>query len=307
MICRSRDLKMESLHLCNGFPWWTDSHSPMKLSLLGGGFCRLETWTSLTCSTFSDLFSDASNLHVEPSALRPQVWGQPRGETPPGEEVVPMSADPEQQQLHAALQPEEEEESRREEDTWGLMIPFPLDVICLWKTYPISFSSLVWNTVCLVFLSRFLSRCSWSSTSWSWRRIKKCVGRSELAGSSLKRTWRRRPTAGANPTWPRSPSAACWSFVAPSRTVNRSHRKMTIKHWNTCSTKQPHHPLLSLLYMSPSSGAILLDLEQNSLPGIAHLVVETMIISDQIRAEDRPSVLRALLLKHRSGTSLVPT
>lgn len=48
------------------------------------------------------------------------------------------------------------------------------------------------------------------------------------------------------------------------------------------------------------AGAILLDLEQNSLPGIAHLVVETMIISDQIRAEDRPSVLRALLLKHRS-------
>uniref|UniRef100_A0A671WDN3 Anion exchange protein n=1 Tax=Sparus aurata TaxID=8175 RepID=A0A671WDN3_SPAAU len=47
-------------------------------------------------------------------------------------------------------------------------------------------------------------------------------------------------------------------------------------------------------------GAILLDLEQNTLPGIAHLVVETMIISDQIRAEDRPSVLRALLLKHRS-------
>uniref|UniRef100_A0A3Q1HX54 Anion exchange protein n=1 Tax=Anabas testudineus TaxID=64144 RepID=A0A3Q1HX54_ANATE len=50
-----------------------------------------------------------------------------------------------------------------------------------------------------------------------------------------------------------------------------------------------------------TNGAILLDLEQNSLPGIAHLVVETMIISDQIRAEDRPSVLRALLLKHRSG------
>uniref|UniRef100_A0A672I9E6 Anion exchange protein n=1 Tax=Salarias fasciatus TaxID=181472 RepID=A0A672I9E6_SALFA len=47
-----------------------------------------------------------------------------------------------------------------------------------------------------------------------------------------------------------------------------------------------------------TQGAILLDLEQNSLPGIAHLVVETMIISDQIRAEDRPSVLRALLLKH---------
>ncbi|XP_033863720.2 anion exchange protein 3-like isoform X1 [Acipenser ruthenus] len=46
-------------------------------------------------------------------------------------------------------------------------------------------------------------------------------------------------------------------------------------------------------------GAVLLDLEQTTLPGIAHLVVETMIISDQIKAEDRANVLRALLLKHR--------
>lgn len=46
-------------------------------------------------------------------------------------------------------------------------------------------------------------------------------------------------------------------------------------------------------------GAIMLDLDQTTLPGIAHLLVETMIISDQIRAEDRPNVLRALLLKHR--------
>lgn len=47
------------------------------------------------------------------------------------------------------------------------------------------------------------------------------------------------------------------------------------------------------------AGAVLLDLEQTTLPGIAHLMVETMIISDQIRAEDRANVLRALLLKHR--------
>uniref|UniRef100_A0A8C9U8Y1 Anion exchange protein n=1 Tax=Scleropages formosus TaxID=113540 RepID=A0A8C9U8Y1_SCLFO len=47
-----------------------------------------------------------------------------------------------------------------------------------------------------------------------------------------------------------------------------------------------------------SHGAVLLDLDQTGLPGIAHLVVETMIISDQIRAEDRTGVLRALLLKH---------
>uniref|UniRef100_A0A674ILK2 Anion exchange protein n=1 Tax=Terrapene triunguis TaxID=2587831 RepID=A0A674ILK2_9SAUR len=51
----------------------------------------------------------------------------------------------------------------------------------------------------------------------------------------------------------------------------------------------------------PRPGAVLLDLEQTTLPGIAHLVVETMIISDQIKGEDRANVLRALLLKHRRG------
>lgn len=54
---------------------------------------------------------------------------------------------------------------------------------------------------------------------------------------------------------------------------------------------------VSAPYMLP--GAALLDLEQTTLPGIAHLVVETMIVSDQIRPEDRASVLRTLLLKHR--------
>uniref|UniRef100_A0A3P8NKR0 Anion exchange protein n=1 Tax=Astatotilapia calliptera TaxID=8154 RepID=A0A3P8NKR0_ASTCA len=68
---------------------------------------------------------------------------------------------------------------------------------------------------------------------------------------------------------------------------------------------KPHVASLSFrslleLRRTITHGAILLDLEQTSLPGIAHLVVETMIISDQIRAEDRPNVLRALLLKHRS-------
>lgn len=49
-------------------------------------------------------------------------------------------------------------------------------------------------------------------------------------------------------------------------------------------------------------GAVLLDLEQNTMPGIANMVVETLITSDQIGVEDRASVLRALLLKHRSAT-----
>uniref|UniRef100_A0A3B4YSH8 Anion exchange protein n=1 Tax=Seriola lalandi dorsalis TaxID=1841481 RepID=A0A3B4YSH8_SERLL len=72
---------------------------------------------------------------------------------------------------------------------------------------------------------------------------------------------------------------------------------------------KPHVASLSFrslleLRRTITHGAILLDLEQNSLPGIAHLVVETMIISDQIRAEDRSSVLRALLLKHSHPSDL---
>lgn len=55
----------------------------------------------------------------------------------------------------------------------------------------------------------------------------------------------------------------------------------------------PRSPLLC------PAGAVLLDLDQKTLPGVAHQVVEQMIISDQIHAEDRANVLRALLLKHR--------
>ncbi|XP_056293033.1 anion exchange protein 3 isoform X3 [Pseudoliparis swirei] len=72
---------------------------------------------------------------------------------------------------------------------------------------------------------------------------------------------------------------------------------------------KPHVASLSFrslleLRRTITHGAILLDLEQNTLPGIVHLVVETMIISDQIRAEDRPNVLRALLLKHSHPSDL---
>nr|XP_048315182.1 anion exchange protein 3 isoform X1 [Myodes glareolus]XP_048315184.1 anion exchange protein 3 isoform X1 [Myodes glareolus] len=66
---------------------------------------------------------------------------------------------------------------------------------------------------------------------------------------------------------------------------------------------KPHVASLSFrslleLRRTIAQGAALLDLEQTTLPGIAHLVVETMIVSDQIRPEDRASVLRTLLLKH---------
>ncbi|KAL0966869.1 hypothetical protein UPYG_G00301180 [Umbra pygmaea] len=66
---------------------------------------------------------------------------------------------------------------------------------------------------------------------------------------------------------------------------------------------KPHVASLSFrslleLRKTISHGAVLLDLNQKTLPGIAHQVVEQMIISDQIKVEDRGNVLRALLLKH---------
>ncbi|KAM8967226.1 anion exchange protein 2 [Pelodytes ibericus] len=66
---------------------------------------------------------------------------------------------------------------------------------------------------------------------------------------------------------------------------------------------KPHVASLSFrslleLRRTLSHGAVLLDLDQRTLPGIAHQVVEQMIISDQIKAEDRANILRALLLKH---------
>ncbi|XP_069778770.1 anion exchange protein 2-like isoform X3 [Narcine bancroftii] len=66
---------------------------------------------------------------------------------------------------------------------------------------------------------------------------------------------------------------------------------------------KPHVASLSFrslleLRKTLAHGTVLLDLDQKSLPGIAHQVVEQMIISDQIKAEDRANILRALLLKH---------
>ncbi|KAL7991892.1 hypothetical protein Chor_016148 [Crotalus horridus] len=61
---------------------------------------------------------------------------------------------------------------------------------------------------------------------------------------------------------------------------------------DTARWGKPHVASLSFrslleLRKTIAHGAVLLDLEQTTLPGIAHLVVETMIISDQIKAEDR--------------------
>uniref|UniRef100_A0A673BW29 Anion exchange protein n=1 Tax=Sphaeramia orbicularis TaxID=375764 RepID=A0A673BW29_9TELE len=66
---------------------------------------------------------------------------------------------------------------------------------------------------------------------------------------------------------------------------------------------RPHIASLSFrslleLRKTISQGVVLLDLKQRTLPGIAHHVVDQMVISDQIKAEDRANVLKALLLRH---------
>uniref|UniRef100_A0A8B9KNQ3 Anion exchange protein n=1 Tax=Astyanax mexicanus TaxID=7994 RepID=A0A8B9KNQ3_ASTMX len=75
---------------------------------------------------------------------------------------------------------------------------------------------------------------------------------------------------------------------------------------------KPHVASLSFrslleLRRTISHGAVLLDLDQRTLPGIAHQVVEQMIISDQIRAEDRSNVLRALLQSVRCSLASLMT
>lgn len=62
-------------------------------------------------------------------------------------------------------------------------------------------------------------RCLWSWMSWSSIKTRRCSGEKQPAGSSLKRTWRRKRTAGGNHTSPRCRSAVCWSWGRPSLTV----------------------------------------------------------------------------------------
>lgn len=58
------------------------------------------------------------------------------------------------------------------------------------------------------------------------------------------------------------------------------------------------HSLLSLRKCI-EQGTVLLDLEEKDLPGIAYRIVENMVITDQIKSEQRGAVMRALLLRHR--------
>ncbi|XP_012266034.2 band 3 anion transport protein isoform X2 [Athalia rosae] len=58
------------------------------------------------------------------------------------------------------------------------------------------------------------------------------------------------------------------------------------------------HSLLNLRRCL-ETGVVLLDLEERDLPGVAYRVVEQMVVEELILADDRPVVMRALLLRHR--------
>jgi len=49
----------------------------------------------------------------------------------------------------------------------------------------------------------------------------------------------------------------------------------------------------------PLPGAVLLDLEETDLQGIANRVVEYMVANDQIPVDQKEAVVNTLLLKHR--------
>lgn len=44
---------------------------------------------------------------------------------------------------------------------------------------------------------------------------------------------------------------------------------------------------------------MLLDLDERDLPGVAYRVVEQMVVDELIDPEDRSTVMRSLLLRHR--------
>ncbi|XP_059218992.1 anion exchange protein 3 isoform X3 [Stomoxys calcitrans] len=58
------------------------------------------------------------------------------------------------------------------------------------------------------------------------------------------------------------------------------------------------HSLLNLRRCL-ETGVVLLDLNEKDLPAVAYRVVEQMVVDDLIHTDDKPSVLRSLLLRHR--------
>uniref|UniRef100_A0A8C3PQE2 Anion exchange protein n=1 Tax=Calidris pygmaea TaxID=425635 RepID=A0A8C3PQE2_9CHAR len=77
-------------------------------------------------------------------------------------------------------------------------------------------------------------------------------------------------------------------------------------HWG-----QPHLSFLtyrSLLEIrrALAKGAVLLDVEANSLAAIAHVLIDQMIYEGQIKPQDRDDILRTLLLQHKYGGGRQP-
>ncbi|XP_058985727.1 anion exchange protein 3-like isoform X2 [Musca domestica] len=58
------------------------------------------------------------------------------------------------------------------------------------------------------------------------------------------------------------------------------------------------HSLLNLRRCL-ETGVVLLDLNEKDLPAVAYRVVEQMVVDDLIHTDDKPAVLRSLLLRHR--------
>ncbi|KQK85632.1 hypothetical protein AAES_38482 [Amazona aestiva] len=69
---------------------------------------------------------------------------------------------------------------------------------------------------------------------------------------------------------------------------------------------QPHLSFLtyrSLLEVrwALAKGAVLLDVAANSLPAIAHILIDQMIYEGQLKPQDSDDILRTLLLQHKYG------
>ncbi|XP_067644614.1 band 3 anion transport protein isoform X2 [Eurosta solidaginis] len=58
------------------------------------------------------------------------------------------------------------------------------------------------------------------------------------------------------------------------------------------------HSLLNLRRCL-ETGVVLLDLNEKDLPAVAYRVVEQMVVEELINAEDKPALMRSLLLRHR--------
>ncbi|XP_026462200.1 anion exchange protein 2-like [Ctenocephalides felis] len=58
------------------------------------------------------------------------------------------------------------------------------------------------------------------------------------------------------------------------------------------------HSLLNLRRCL-ETGAVLLDLDEKDLPGVAYRIVEQMLVDELILEDDKPIIMRALLLRHR--------